>query len=259
MKLQLGKWKQHLLLSQNPLTAKSIPRTALYSMTNLKDFISRFDYAYVKHDTTGQGRAIYKVYQLEDGRYCYNGYSIQGGPISKCVKALTDFHQTLHPFERMGRMGNYIIQEGVQSFTPQGLPVSLRVHVQLLKGKWLVGGMKANIGTEGNLEMENGILNAHRGSAVITVDELLSSHWQMGEIEKNQLIKHIEKLTTSAAKVIAAQVPSREYGIDLGLNAELKPILFEVNNTPGIGGFAKLEDKSTWRRIVETRKLQNEE
>ncbi|WP_411747637.1 YheC/YheD family protein [Psychrobacillus psychrotolerans] len=257
MKLQLGKWKQHLLLSQNPLTAKSIPRTALYSMTDLKDFISRFDYAYVKHDTTGQGRAIYKVYKQEDGRYCYNGYSIQGEPISKCVKVLTDFHQTLHPFERMGRMGNYIIQEGIQSFTPQGLPVSVRVHIQLLKGKWLIGGMNANIGTEGNLE--NGILNSHRGSAIITVNELLSSHWQMGESERHQLIRRIETLATSAAKVIAKQVPSREYGIDLGLNAELKPIIFEVNNTPGIGGFAKLENKSIWRRIVEIRKLQNEE
>lgn len=257
MKLQLGKWKQHLLLSQNPLTAKSIPRTALYSMTDLKDFISRFDYAYVKHDTTGQGRAIYKVYKQEDGRYCYNGYSIQGEPISKCGKVLTDFHQTLHPFERMGRMGNYIIQEGIQSFTPQGLPVSVRVHIQLLKGKWLIGGMNANIGTEGNLE--NGILNSHRGSAIITVNELLSSHWQMGESERHQLIRRIETLATSAAKVIAKQIPSREYGIDLGLNAELKPIIFEVNNTPGIGGFAKLENKSIWRRIVEIRKLQNEE
>ncbi|SDN62453.1 YheC/D like ATP-grasp [Psychrobacillus sp. OK028] len=257
MKQQLGKWKQYLLLRQNRLTANSIPRTALYNMTNLKDFVNSFDYAYVKHDTTGQGRAIYKVYQLQDGRYCYDGYSIQGVAISKCVKALENFHQMLHPFERMGRMGNYIVQEGVLSFTPQGLPVSLRVHMQLLKKKWLVGGINANIGTEQNLE--NGILNSHRGSAIITVDELLSSHWQMDETEKKRLIKEIGKVATSAAKVIAEHVPSREYGIDLGLNAELKPIIFEVNNTPGIGGFAKLEDKSIWRKIIENRKLQNGE
>lgn len=257
MKQQLGKWKQYMLLKQNPLTTNSIPRTALYSMTNLKDFIHSFDYAYVKHDTTGQGRAIYKVEQREEGLFCYHGYSIQGIPVIKCVSALESFHQMLHPFERMGRMGNYIIQEGIQSFTPQGLPVSLRVHMQLLKGKWVVGGINANIGTEGNLE--NGILNAHRGSAIITIDELLSAHWQMDEVEKKQLVKDIRKVATSAAKVIAEQVPSREYGIDLGLNAELKPILFEVNHTPGIGGFAKLEDKSIWRKIVENRKLQNGE
>lgn len=257
MKQQLGKWNQYLLLRQNPLTANSIPRTALYNMTNLKDFINSFDYAYVKHDTTGQGRAIYKVYLREDERYCYDGYSIQGVPISKCVKALENFHQMLHPFERMGRMGTYIVQEGVISFTPQGLPVSLRVHMQLLKGKWLVGGINANIGTEGNLE--NGILNSHRGSAIITIDELLANHWQMDEVKKKLLIKEIRKVATSAAKVIAAHVPSREYGIDLGLNTELKPIIFEVNNTPGIGGFAKLEDKSIWRKIVENRKLQNGE
>ncbi|MFJ7825899.1 YheC/YheD family protein [Psychrobacillus sp. NPDC096623] len=257
MKQQLGKWKQYLLLRKNPLTANSIPRTALYNMTNLKDFINSFDYAYVKHDTTGQGRAIYKVFQREDGRYCYDGYSIQGVPISNCVKTLENFHQMLHPFERLGRMGNYIVQEGVLSFTPQGLPVSLRVHMQLLKGKWLVGGINASIGTVGYLG--NGILNSHRGSAKITIDELLSAHWQMDEAEKKRIIKEVGKVATSAAKVIAEHVPSREYGIDLGLNAHLKPIIFEVNNTPGISGFAKLEDKSIWRKIVENRKLQNGE
>ncbi|WP_156450373.1 hypothetical protein [Sporosarcina sp. HYO08] len=36
------------------------------------------------------------------------------------------------------------------------------------------------------------------------------------------------------------------------------PILFEVNTTPGIVGFAQIENQVIWRRIVEIRKMQSE-
>lgn len=255
LKNKLGKWQQHLLLSQNPLTAKSIPETTIYSVTNLLDFISRYDYVYVKHDTSGQGRAIFKVYQKE-GTYCFDGYNIQGEPINKCVTAIEDFHKVLHPFEKFGRQGNYIIQEGIQSFTPNGMPVCIRVHVQLLKGKWVIGGINAGVGTLDN--NGNGILNYHRGVVIITIDELLSLHWQMNETEKKEIVTCLKEVSISVSKGIAAQFPNREYGMDFGLNAEGKPILFEVNSTPGISGFA-IADKSIWKRIVEIRKLQNGE
>lgn len=219
------------------------------------DFISRFDYVYVKHDTTGQGRGVFKVYKEDNASYCFSGYSIPGEPINKCVTAIEDFHKVLHPFERFGRQGNCIIQEGIQSFTPNRRPMSIRVHVQLLKGTWVIGGMNANI--ESLATTDNGILNYHRGSEIITIDELLSLHWRIDEMKKKEIRDFLEKVSISAAKVIASQYPNREYGIDLGLNAEGKPILFEVNTTPGISEFADLEDKSILKRIVEIRKLQN--
>jgi hypothetical protein len=163
----------------------------------------------------------------------------------------------LHPFERFGRQENYIVQEGIQSFTPNGRPISVRVHVQLLKGEWVIGGMYTNIGSQ--LATDNGIMNYHRDSTIITIDELLSLHYQMDKKKKKEILGCIEKVSISAAKVIASKYPNREYGIDLGLNKEKKPILFEVNTTPGISGFAGLEDNSIWKNIVKNRKMQNGE
>jgi hypothetical protein len=254
---QLGKWEQYLLLSKDPYTKKNIPQTKKYNLVNLLNLISSSEYAYVKHERTGQGRAIFKVYKEEEDSYCFNGYSIQGEPITKCVTKIEDFHKVLHPFERLGRQENYIVQEGIQSFTPNGRPFSIRVHVQILKGEWVIGGMYANIGSQ--LATENGILNYHRDSTIITIDELLSLHCQMDKKKKKEILDCIEKVSISAAKVIASQYPNREYGIDLGLNTENKPILFEVNTTPGISAFAGLENKAIWKRIVKNRKLQSGE
>lgn len=252
----LGKWIQSLLLQQNPITAKFIPETTHYSLENLVDFISRYDFVYVKHDSAGQGRAIYKVYKRNDGYYCFNGFTIQGEPINKCVAAIEDFHQLLHPFEKFGRLsGNYIIQEGIKSWLQNGQPFSIRVHVQNLEGEWVIGGMFGKIGIPET--KDHGIANTHRGASVISIEELLMLHSKMDDSKKKEVIDCLKEVSITAAKVIASYFPNREYGIDSGLNRKGNPVLFEVNTTPGIGGFARIEDKTIWKRIVAIRKLQN--
>jgi hypothetical protein len=252
---RLGKWEQSILLQQSPLTATSIPETNLYSQENLVDLLNRYDNVYVKHDTSGQGRGVFRVHARKDGYYCLNGYSIQGKPIDKCVATIEDFHQVLHPFEKFGRLGTYIIQEGVQSFTRNGQPISIRVHVQILRGKWVVGGMNGKIG----LSATNGITNFHQGGQVTTIEELISLHSEMDDTKKKEIITELENVATKVAEVIASHFPCREYGIDFGLNLKGKPVIFEVNTTPGINGFATIENMEAWKRIVEIRKLQNED
>ncbi|MGE6260177.1 YheC/YheD family protein [Heyndrickxia sporothermodurans] len=253
----LGKWEQNLLLQNNPLTSKWIPETTNYTIKDLSNFLNCYDYVYVKHNTSGQGRAIFKIHKQKDGQYCFNGYTIQGVPINKCVATIKDFHEFLHPLEKFGRLsGNYIIQEGIKSLTHSGQPFCIRVHVQKLKGEWVIGGINGKIGkTE---TKDNGIINSKRAVQVIPIDELLSLHSQMTEKKKKEVIKHLEELSIAAAEVISTQYPCREYGIDFGLNQNGRPILFEVNTTPGINGFGQMENKSMWRRIVEIRKLQSE-
>lgn len=255
LRKRLGKYEQSLLLQQNPITAISIPETNIYSQENLVKLINRYDNVYVKHDTSGQGRGVFKVYVRNDGHYCFNGFSIQGKPVNECVVSIEEFHRILHPFEKFGRLGTYIIQEGVQSFTRNGQPISIRVHVQNLKGKWIVGGMNGKIG----ISVTNGITNFHQGGHVTTIEELLSLHSEMDDAKKEEVTDYLEEVAILTAEVIASHFPCREYGIDFGLNPKGKPVLFEVNTTPGINGFATIENRTIWKRIVEIRKLQNEE
>lgn len=253
LKNSLGKWEQFLLLNQNSLTANFIPESTLYSLENLIHLLNRYEYVYVKHNSTGQGRAIYKVYKRKDGQYCFNGFTMQGEEINKCVAAIEDFHQVLYPYEKHNKLiGNYIIQEGVMSLTPDGHSISIRVHVQNLKGEWIIGGIYGRIATE-----DHGIVNSNRGSQVIPIDELLSVYMMMDDTKKDKTIDSLKKDSILASNVIASHFPCREYGIDFGINLKGEPILFEVNTTPSISSFAKI-DMAIWKKIIKIRKMQNE-
>ena len=73
MKRAMGKWEQSVLLQQHPFVAKHIPETLLYNERNLDDFLNRYQSVYVKHDTTGQGRAILKIHKSNGENYHVNG------------------------------------------------------------------------------------------------------------------------------------------------------------------------------------------
>lgn len=256
MKQLLGKLQQSVLFAGNPTILKSIPETILYSAENLTDFLKRYEMVYVKHDRSGQGRGIFKVSKRkEDSYYCFNGYTIHGKSINQCAETLEEFHQILHPFAKLGKdSGDYIIQEGIHSMTLAGKPLSIRVHVQRLNGKWIIGGMYGKIGTaETN---ENGIVNSYRGAEILSMGELLTLHLNLESDKKLGVIANLERLAILTAEVLFDTFPNREYGMDLGLDQNRNSVLFEVNNTPGIGGFAQIENKQIWRRIVEIRKLQ---
>lgn len=254
MKRTLGKWEQHLLLQQDPFVAEHIPETTVYNKDNLDDLLNRYPSVFVKHDTTGQGRAIFKIRKNDGGKYYVNGFTIQGTPVRKSMSNANEIQELLHPFIKLGReSGLYIIQEDIQSFTENGQPCSIRVHIQKLNGAWIIGGMYGTTAMEH--VSESGIVNLHRGARVMTVSEVLS---QTKVRNQKKTVNKLEDIALAAAKVIYSVLPNREYGMDFGVNQEGTPILFEVNTTPGIGGFAQIENKAIWKRIVALRKMQSE-
>lgn len=258
MKKSIGKWGQYFLLQQHPLVKKHMPKTSVYSEDNLEGFLNRYQSVFVKHDTTGQGRAIVNIRKDHDGNYCVNGFTIQGQSIQKSVSKVAEIQQILHPFIKLNRKsGLYIIQEDIQSHTQNGHPFSIRVHIQKLMNNWVIGGMYATCVTnEISAGTESGIVNPCLNGKVMSISEVLSQ-----TIIKNiqrETVDKMKKIAISAAQVIHSVLPCREYGIDFGINQEGKPILFEVNMTPGIDEFALIEECAMWNRIVEIRKMQNE-
>src|SRR5690606_7105622 len=253
MKKSLGKWEQSVVLQQDQFVAKHLPETREFSERNLNDLLSRYPSVYVKHDSTGQGRAIFKI-RKSNGGYYINGFTIQGTPIKKSVATVDELRQILHPFIKFAReSGRYIIQEDIRSYTLNGQPFAIRVHVQKMNNDWLIGGILGNIANDSI--QENGIVNRCRGATLLTVSELLSlttnSH------QHTKIVKKLEEVAISAAQAIHSVFPCRENGMDFGNNQEGIPNLFEGNTTPGISGFAQI-DIETWKRIVAIRKMQSE-
>ena len=141
MKRTMGKWEQSILLQQHPLSQNIFQKRSL-QWEDLDELLNRYQSVYVKHDTTGQGRAILKIRKSNGGNYYVNGFTIQGTPIQKSVSRVDEIRQLLHPFIKLGReSGLYIIQENIQSYNQNGQPFIIRVHVQKLKNNWVIGGM----------------------------------------------------------------------------------------------------------------------
>lgn len=255
----MGKLYQFNLFSNNSLTSGVIPNTKVYNAENLLEFLNLYESVFLKHDRGGRGKGIYKVYKDEDGKYCFNGFTPKGEELKISVAAIEDFKPESYPYMGFGgRLDySYVVQEGIDSITLHGNPLAIRVHIQKLKGEWLVSGMYGTIATAETYE--NGIINAHRGSKVMTVSELLSEHLGMGKQDKSRMIQSIEEISITAAKLVSREFPHLEYGIDFGINADAKPILFEVNTYPGTGSFAKIENGRILKKIRAIREMQKEE
>ncbi|MFC5602107.1 YheC/YheD family protein [Sporosarcina koreensis] len=259
MQYRMGKWYQYILFSSDPLTSGVIPHTRVYNAENLLDFLKLYETVYIKHDRGGQGKGIYKVYKEENGRYCLNGFTPKGEELKISIATIEDFKPETYPYMGFGGLldRTYIVQEGINSSTLHGMPLAVRVHVQLLNGEWGVSGMYGKVASARTYE--NGIVNANQGSQVMTISELLSIHLGLDNEDTSRLIESIEEIALTAAKLVSKEFPRLEYGIDFGIDANANPVLFEVNTYPGIGNFAKIENKRILNKIRAIRKLQQEE
>jgi hypothetical protein len=248
---KVGKLEQYKLLVANPIASKHIPVTLEYTKENLFHLLDLYQIVYIKHDTSGQGRGVFKLTKRENNFQTLNGYSIVGTVVNRELE-IDQIHSILHPFERLGRLNPYIIQEGVESVSKNGQPLNIRVHVQFIKTDWVIGGMYASVGFD-DLE-ENGVVNPNRGSHIVSIQELFQSFLGLDHDQERDIMSKISSVSIEASKAIASKYWSREFGVDIGLDHQCEPVIFEVNTTPGIGGFYKA-DKKLWEHIVDTRKI----
>lgn len=249
MKERLGKAKQYALFSNHPLLSNYIPETQKYTVKNLMELLEKYESVYLKNDRGGQGKGIFKVTKNNAGLYCFNGYSLKGEKIAREVAKIEDFEPVLHP---INKFGGYLVQEGVNSTTVDGFPLSIRVHVQILKDKWLIGGMYGKVATDETIE--NGVVNTNRGAQPMLIETLLSDHLKMNKVEIDRMTKSIKEAAIKAAELAAVSFPQIEYGVDFGIKDYHKLILFEINTSPGVGNFSKLGNGEMRRRIKEIRR-----
>ncbi|OES45288.1 YheC/YheD family protein [Domibacillus iocasae] len=247
MKNALGKLDQYRLLQNHPLVHEHLPDTAEYTKENLVYFANRYPVVFIKHDTSGQGRGVYKLSKESDHLYSLSGYSLQGKEVDQ-VMDIDEIHKTLQPFERLGRTQPYIVQEGINSVSVQGQHINIRVHVQHVNGKPAVGGIYGSIAYE-----ENGITNICRGAFAMPMRLLFFIFLKVKKDEQQDILNKLMEVSVAASEVIANHYPCRECGVDLGLDQNLKPFIFEINTTPGMEDFARI-DRQMWEQIVANRK-----
>lgn len=124
-------------------------------------------------------------------------------------------------------------------------PFDIRVMVQKNeRGVW------EHTGTIGRVAHPKRIVtNYHNGGIPFSLSTLLHRRLSSKEIAK--LHRQLAELGVSVASRIGKELPRvKEVGIDIGLDREYKPWIFEVNTRPDPLIFAKLGNPRLFRRML---------
>jgi D-alanine-D-alanine ligase-like ATP-grasp enzyme len=146
---------------------------------------------------------------------------------------------------------NYLVQQRIPLATVNGRPFDLRVMVQRhLKSPWQVTGKLAKVAGKGFI-----VTNVLRSSGKVVSVEYALKHSALHSMSVSDLLSQMDKVALHAAKQLSPYYPLvREMGVDMGLDKKGNIWIIEVNFVPMHGLFAKLKDKSMFRKIQSFKK-----
>ncbi|MDR6551815.1 YheC/YheD family protein [Paenibacillus qinlingensis] len=230
---KLGKYKA---LLTNEQLALNLPPTNLATEATVERMLGKYHVVYLKpsHGTGGHG--IFKLSRANAG------YRLENGTRSR---SFSTFKGTYVAFQKAKGKKTYLVQKGIPLLQYQGLPFDLRIMVQRNRTrKWEVTGIV------GRLAMPNKIVtNYHSGGRPMPAGKLLSPF--IPKKEQVSYVQLLKDLGVRTSKHMSRIFPNfRSYGVDIGIDKEMKPWIIEVNTRPDKYIFNALSDKRMYRKIL---------
>ncbi|WP_442601957.1 YheC/YheD family protein [Paenibacillus sp. KN14-4R] len=232
---KLGKYE---FLMQNDDFKRYLPPT--YEMTdeNIKLLFEESKSIFAKSNTGFGGFGVVKINKLSPTRY-------QTIHSDGTVFTFDSFeHMYAYMLKVQGRK-SYVVQKGLKLLTYKKRPFDIRIMVQKNKfGEWVTTGILGRLAKKGKV-----ITNFMNGGKVYPLSKLLSPYYARSE--RYSFIENLEKLGWEVAVYMNEGYPSvAAYGVDIGLSADYKPWIIEVNTRPGTIIFKHLKDKTMYRRVM---------
>ncbi|WP_102349683.1 YheC/YheD family protein [Bacillus sp. Marseille-P3661] len=238
MEFSMDKWTKHKALIKNEQLKPYLPETTLLDKETFWDLMERYGKVVVKPSMGSFGRGVTYIKKAEDNEYEF---------WSEMNKVRTNGkEQTFQNVQRYLIKEENIVQQAVTVGQIKGAPFDLRVMVQRKKGsrKWAVTGMVAKVAAENYF-----VTNA--AGRVLHVQAAFEES-NIKTIDSNALIKEIENIALLAAKQLSRYYPKqRVFGLDIGIDIEGKPWIFEANCNPFLVLFEILKDEKMLNKIKE--------
>ena len=240
-----SKMKKTITLLTSDRLKKHIPETIYFSETDLVHMLKKHRLVFVKPDIGKWGRRIAAVKSRKNDFLVHN---------KKNNFICQTFDEVMLHINKLVKSREFLIQQGIDLLKVDECPFDLRISVQKPYDSWKVTGIVARIAAEGKV-----VTNHHRGGTGVPYEYALTKCGISYE-DSIRLKKQLISLAKSISKVLNEQfLGLRELGVDIGIDKDLNPWIFEVNTRPMYRVYRDLEDQSMFRRIDYYHKLIKEE
>jgi len=201
------------LLQKTPSIAARIPTTHPYSWSRLKEMLDRGMSAILKPKVGSLGEGIARAVPLPDGKVQW----------TRERPALVDRLSLKRRAAKLVGRRRYILQHYITLARYEGRPFDLRVPVQRDgDGRWVVPGMVAKVAGKHPY-----LTNMAQGGRAIPGTRALGAAFGA---EAPAVIRRIEALALDVAQALSKKQPyAADLGLDIGVDQEGSPWLFEVN------------------------------
>ncbi len=213
-----SKWEKWKCIQQAPHLAVFQPRTAIYSLDQLKLFLTMYPFVYVKPDGRSFGQNVIRVTRFG------TRYKAQR---KKEVKQYVSLEQFDHWLSTVRNTERYIVQQGISLAKVEGRPVDIRsVIIKNELGKWEVTAYVAKQAGVGSV-----ITNHAAGGRILTVEDYLNK-LKLTQEQKQIFNRRFNKLSIDVGGQLGKYYSNHIYGLDIGLDESKKLWLIEANTNP---------------------------
>jgi len=226
-------------LLQNQTIRPYVPETVGFSNHNLHRLLYVHKNVFIKPDTGRFGLGVIKAMMepCEEGYCFWLCYATE-------VRAFKSFAELHSEIEIIRAGTRYIAQQGIDTLCHDGRPFDVRIMVQISpQRRWRTTGYVARVAAPGRI-----VTNFHAGGTPHALAPLLKSYISQEEIRA--YIFRLCRLGEAVAAHCHKAWPNlKAVGLDIAVDREMRPWILEVNTMPLADLFAKLKDKTMYRRI----------
>ncbi|KRE57457.1 YheC/YheD family protein [Paenibacillus sp. Soil750] len=216
------KWDQHRELMKNRQVNRHLPATMKLNKQSFFAMLSRYKTVYLKPNQGAFGVGVMQVRRIVHEKKPY--FRIHSGTQQHKFQAKEEVYAFF-----LGKRVNadYLIQQGIDLLRWNKRPFDLRLMITKQKDHtWRNEGFVGRVAHHKKI-----VTNIRSGGTALSVEDLLASH--TNPTTQKKVVMNLNKLGSRICKQLEKNYPGIQlFGIDIGMDQNLKPWVIEVNTRP---------------------------